>query len=167
MENPFNSSLDWCFSSLTLKIQPQSLAPELTINGLCNLNSSLEPPHPHHTPPVRLEFLGPPYTPTHSFPHAPASAIDDCWGGGALSELHKCSFFFFSFLCHCTHGPFPSCDQHMLGIARPALLTSHFHKHHSVCQSRPGPLKNGSVAQCQPPNCVLPVCDEIRRLLRV
>ena len=65
------------------------------------------------------------------------------------------------------HGPFPSCDQHMLGIARPALLTSHFHKHHSVCQSRPGPLKNGSVAQCQPPNCVLPVCDEIRRLLRV
>ena len=59
LEKPFNISQDGCFSEHALQILPQSLAPELTINGLCNLNLSLEPPHPSSQAGIPMAYRHP------------------------------------------------------------------------------------------------------------
>lgn len=70
-EKPFNISQDGCFSEHALQLLPQSLAPDMTINGLCNLNLSPEPPHPSSQAGIPMASIHP----LTFLPGTPASAL--------------------------------------------------------------------------------------------
>lgn len=90
LEKPFNISQDGCFSEHALQLLPQSLAPDMTINGLCNLNLSPEPPHPSSQAGIPVASVHP----LTFLPRHPCFSSGVCAGAGSWSStnVHFSSF---------------------------------------------------------------------------